>query len=450
MTGVIVFTIGIAIVFASIELMPSTRLLNGSVIEWKVIQEPYLPIFTVLGNRDGDTGFEVIAAAPIPRPDSTIMSYGGSALVRLWNQELFFQIRKYKSDPINAAKVIALLNVSFYDAVIISERLYHARSQPVNLRESHAHNGFDREVCNSAMALAGSAAAEAVLGTFFPLEQPRFSEIFNVVSLRYLDTNCATQIELLDYRKIGHDISGSLIKHMASKDALPVWSGTIPVSEHGWKPLRKLTSPFLPSAGRWRTWLLSDGSVFRPTAPPSVGSAAWRADADEVVGLGRNLTSSELSKVRFWADGMGTLTPSGHWLQFALGLSEKYSSNLPQTARMTAYLSMAMYDAFVACWDAKFTYWTARPEQLLPGFYPALPTPPFPAFPSGHATVSGAAAEVLGSIFPAEHQIVLFMAHEAAESRIYAGIHWRIDSTVGLLLGGKVGHQAVVSLASDG
>lgn len=440
----------ITIAITPLESMPVIRLLNGRLIEWNLVQEPYLPPVTLLDRSDETDQFESVAAAPAPRPDSTIISYGGTALVNIWNQELFHQIRKYKIDPIHAARMMALLNVSVYDAILISARMHQDFTFPDRLRESHSQEALYGEICNSSMAIAGSAAAAAVLGEFFPLELLRFRTKFTEISDRYLYTNCSTQKELLHFRKIGREIANNLLEHANSDGSQIVWNDTVPNINNGWKPLREQTSPFLPHAGRWRTWLLSNGAELRPSPPPTVGSRAWQADAHEVVRVSRNLSSSQLITARFWADGMGTVTPAGHWLQIAIALSQKHGINLPQTARTTAYLSMATYDAFIACWDAKFAYWTARPENLLAEFTPAIPTPPFPAFPSGHATVSGAAAEVLGAIFPLEYEVVRSMALEAAESRIYGGIHWRIDNVIGLELGANIGHRAVVALASDG
>ena len=444
-TGVVVIVITITPVIPT----PAIRLLNGAPIKWRLIQEPYLPVFTVFGSSDLYPESEIVTTALVPRPDSRIALYEGAALVDLWNQELFYQIRKYKINPIIAARIISLVNVSVYDAILLSERMHLSHRLLDTHRNSDVYIMPNGEICNASMALVGSAAAESVLEKSFPLELLRFSARFKDVSDAYLITKCVTQKELREFRKVGRAVSDALVELMTGNESQIVWNGTVPISEDGWKPLRKLSRPLLPAAGRWRPWLLSDGAEFRPSSPPIVGSLAWRADADEVVMLSENLSPSQLITARFWNDGMGTLTPGGHWLQYGIELAKKYRTSLPQTARMTAYLSMAIYDSFIACWDAKYTYWTARPEQLLPDFFPAIPTPPFPAFPSGHATVSAAAAEVLGSIFPLEYQVVLDMAHEAAESRISGGIHWRIDSTTGLNLGASVGRRAVTMLASD-
>jgi membrane-associated phospholipid phosphatase len=130
---------------------------------------------------------------------------------------------------------------------------------------------------------------------------------------------------------------------------------------------------------------------------------------------------------------------------------------------------MSLADAFIACWNAKYTYWTARPDQVInsPPFRdlePAHPawnvtpplverrgglygsyirTPPFPGYPSGHATQSGAAAEVLAYVFPELASWFRGRAEQAAISRLYAGIHFSSDNVQGLALGREVGRRVV-------
>ncbi len=90
-------------------------------------------------------------------------------------------------------------------------------------------------------------------------------------------------------------------------------------------------------------------------------------------------------------------------------------------------------------------------EQLAPNFLPYLFTPPFPSYVSGHAAVSGAAAEVLAAFFPEQAGELQAAAEEAAMSRLYGGIHFRSDNDEGLRLGRAVGRRAVErTLGGDG
>jgi membrane-associated phospholipid phosphatase len=130
-------------------------------------------------------------------------------------------------------------------------------------------------------------------------------------------------------------------------------------------------------------------------------------------------------------------------MRFAIQNVERDHLSTPAAARVFAYLGAAEADAFIACWDAKYTYWSGRPAGLIPGFASTIVTPNFPSYISGHATVSGAASTVLAYFFPNDGAVLRGRAEEAALSRLYGGIHWRSDNETGLAVGREVGSLAV-------
>lgn len=167
----------------------------------------------------------------------------------------------------------------------------------------------------------------------------------------------------------------------------------------------------------------------------------------EVFEVSRTLTDEQRRIADFWADGAGTVTPPGHWNQIALELIRSYQLSDLAAARVLAALNTAQADAFIACWDAKFTYWSERPvtairRELDPNWLSYIVTPPFPSYVSGHSTTSGAASELLSAFFPGEEQQLRGWAEEAAVSRLHGGIHFRTDNEVGLTLGNKIGRVA--------
>ena len=107
-------------------------------------------------------------------------------------------------------------------------------------------------------------------------------------------------------------------------------------------------------------------------------------------------------------------------------------------------------DAAISCWDTKYYYHYPRPIEMIEGFKTILGTPNFPAYTSGHSTYSAAAAEVLSYIFPNESDQVLEWANEAANSRVYGGIHWTFDAKVGMDQGKAVAEYAVNNARLDG
>ncbi len=213
-------------------------------------------------------------------------------------------------------------------------------------------------------------------------------------------------------------------------------------------------APLEPLAGLWRTWNIAYGSQFRPEPPPAYGSPAYLAEMREVYDVSQSLTAEQKAIAEFWADGAGTVTPPGHWNQIAIDAIEGAGWDLARTTRLFAALNTAQADAFIACWDAKYAYWTLRPvtvirSQIDPAWLPQITTPPFPSYVSGHSSTSGAAATVLSAFLPQRADAFAAIADEAAVSRLYGGIHFRSDNDAGLTLGRRVGAVAVAAYAAS-
>jgi hypothetical protein len=248
----------------------------------------------------------------------------------------------------------------------------------------------------------------------------------------------------------GRLVGRLLIARANSDGADAVWTGSPPREPGSWVPTPPAFTypPLEPLPGTWRTWNLRDGSQFRPGAPPAYGSPAFEAEVDEVYAVSQTLTAEQKRIADFWADGPGTVTPPGHWNRIALdALGAAQLSTLPASQLFSA-LNTAQADAFIACWDAKYTYWTLRPITAIrrlidPTWLSYIPTPPFPAYVSGHSTTSAAASTVLAALFPNRADELSAMAEEAAVSRLYGGIHFRSDNEAGLELGRRVGEVAV-------
>jgi membrane-associated phospholipid phosphatase len=128
----------------------------------------------------------------------------------------------------------------------------------------------------------------------------------------------------------------------------------------------------------------------------------------------------------------------------------KKRMNPLRTARTLALMNAAVADAGICTWDVKFLYYFPRPSQVDPSIKTATGLPNFPAYTSGHATFSAAASTVLSYIFPEEKSKLEAMAVEAANSRVYGGIHYRFDSEVGLQCGKNIAAFAVERGIADG
>ena len=253
-------------------------------------------------------------------------------------------------------------------------------------------------------------------------------------------------LDLSTSRQLGADAARSVLLYAATDGADAAWTPDIPTGPGKWIFSQSIGYPLRPTWASVRPWLMSSGSQFRPEPPPAFTSDAYRTALAEVRQISDTRTAEQLRITQFWADGAGTATPPGHWNAIASDLAERYSLDEKRSTRMFALLNMALMDAGVGCWDAKSTYWLIRPSQADPGITTPVGLPNFPSYVSGHATFSGAAATLLGEVFPSQRRELQSMADEAAMSRLYGGIHYRFDNEQGLKLGQKIGALAVAQL----
>ncbi len=216
--------------------------------------------------------------------------------------------------------------------------------------------------------------------------------------------------------------------------------------------------PLLPNWGKNRTFAMPEGtSCALPSHPEyseDKGSAFYK-EALEVYEAKQNLTPERRAIARFWADdAMLSMTPPGHWISIALQIMDRDKVSLDKRVETLARLGVAVADGFIGCWQAKYQYDLIRPISYIrrvidPKWEPLLNTPPFPEYPSGHSTQSGAAADVLTNLFgenfafedktgahaglaPRTFPSFWAAADDAGISRLYGGIHFRAAIENGL------------------
>jgi hypothetical protein len=194
--------------------------------------------------------------------------------------------------------------------------------------------------------------------------------------------------------------------------------------------------------------------------PPAYGPAPIAPlyqEAKHVYDVSKTLTPEQRTIVLYWADNGGeTGTPVGHWLSIASQMVSVRKLDAGQAAWLMAETSVSMADAFIAVWGYKFKTNTLRPRTFIRAaidstWEPAIPTPPFPEYVSGHSTLSAAAAQTLTNLIgevPFEDSTAITIGHsvrkfesfraaadEAGLSRIYGGIHYMAANVEGANLG---------------
>jgi hypothetical protein len=204
-----------------------------------------------------------------------------------------------------------------------------------------------------------------------------------------------------------------------------------------------VAQPVEPAAGSWETWVVSDVSAVSPEEPPD--ATGTQAELQEVQALAAGRDEATLQQIAYWDAG----SPSYRWIDLALAQVRANPAPAPRIFRLMSLLDVAIYDAMVAAWDAKYTYNRARPAALDPTLSVLAQHTNSPSYPSEHAVAAGAASTILAYIYPDAAQTFLDKAQEAADSRVLAGAHFRSDVEAGLELGRQVAQQVIARAELD-
>lgn len=371
-----------------------------------------------------------------------------------------------------AYRMLALMNTAIYDATIAAwdtKYTYHRR-RPAGSRFGAAARGFSTAIatpnspsypCEHAVA---AGAASTVLSYMFPDDAARFAAKAEEAAHSRLLAGVVFPSDVEAGLALGRAVGELAVARGLADGSDQPWDGVIPEGPGLWAG-----EPALPTMGAWQTWVLTSGSELRPPPPPAWDSPERQAELEEVRSYPRDAyPGTELS---FWPEHPGgrpapdSVPISSNQLVFYYApvlhhiwinelnqqlFEHRLDANPPRAARAYALVSVAGYDATVACWEAKFHYWTARPNQFDPTLTTILPTYPIPDYPSGHATALGGTAEVLSYLFPASAHVFQSKADENAASRLWAGIHFRSACEVGVALGRAVGQQVIAYAGADG
>jgi membrane-associated phospholipid phosphatase len=377
-----------------------------------------------------------------------------SDVILHWNETALRAIKAERTPPPLAARNLAILHAAMYDAV----NALDGRHRPYRIAI--------RPQGETCIRTSAAIAAHRVLLELYP----RMTEACDAA----LD---ATLENLADGPKKengvvwGQRVAEEILRWRASdgsnrtvryepKSALGVWRPTPPDFRAALLPHWRYVTPFAISSTR----------DFLAAVPPALNSTAYTEAFREVRDLGRRdsatRTADQTTIAHFWNDDAGTVTPPGHWNRIAQTVSRQRGLSLADNARLFALLNLSLADAGIVCWEGKFgySYWrpiTAIHEADLDGNPDTAPdrtwdslltTPPFPSYPSGHSTFSGAAAAALARFFGTDairftigsegtpdaqrsYDGFWAAAQEAGRSRIYGGIHYEFDNQEGLRTG---------------
>src|SRR5215475_7559699 len=376
----------------------------------------------------------------------------GSPSLR-WNEFAVDQAIKNNLIGPPAARIMSSLHVAIYDAMVAAwdSKYLYCRPRPSDFNRSLTTvipNPRSPSYPSEHAVAAG--AASAVLAYFFPTQAAFFNAKAEEAGQSRLLAGVQYPTDVKDGLELGRAVAALVIARAQTDGSDAVFTGTIPQGACNWKG----ANPVTPMAGTWKTWALTSGSQFRPGPPPACDSAKMATELAEVKNFPRSIPAAPASfnttrLAFFWNGVVGSLKP---WNDLITQKISEYrlDTNPPRAARVYALVSIAYYDSLIACFDAKYTYWAIRPNQLDPTITTLFPNPNHPSYPSAHSSLSNGQAEVLAYLFPRDAEFIRNIATESSNSRIWAGIHYRSDIDAGQAMSKQVVALIIERAKSDG
>ena len=238
------------------------------------------------------------------------------------------------------------------------------------------------------------------------------------------------------------------------------------------------SSAMEPHWNQVRYLVMDSVTQFMPPPPYAFNvtdkNSNYYREVKKIKDKGDSLTAEESFIAEFWDDnpfklnvsghlmfGTKKFSPGGHWMSIVGIAAQKSGADFPKTVCAYAKTAIAVFDAFIQCWNIKYIYNTIRPETVInkyfdPNWRPHLQTPPFPEYTCGHCTISAAAAEALTNTFGDQlaytdtselefginrRSFTSFRnaALETMHSRFYGGIHYYYCCERSNVMGTKIG-----------
>ena len=334
------------------------------------------------------------------------------------------------------------------------------------------------------------------LAAIFSFNQVGKALIFSEKKMEIFETNFNNKLKdfgvpsrVINASKEYADKVSKSILDWASKDmysqtrTFPKYS--ILEGDRFWKP----TPPdymdgIEPHWPKIRTMVLDSSNQFPPKDPIPFDlkkGSPFHKQLMEVYQVTNSLTEEQTNIAKFWdcnpyvshhkghaMFATKKITPGGHWIGITAVATRKAKSSFEDTINAYVNVSIALFDAFISCWDEKWETLVVRPETLINQYYdeewlPLLQTPPFPEYTSGHSVISRAAALTLTDLFGENFDFVdttevsyglpsrsyksfINASEEAAISRLYGGIHYMMAITEGVAQGQNIGDFIVKNI----
>ena len=397
----------------------------------------------------------IVAAPPTPAQTNTEISVIKSRLLKggddkltgikywdagapsyRWNQIVLGLVDQ---NPISQLRMPASwMNIAIYDATILAwkEKLKYKRKRPADLDRSimsaiKAPQTYSYPCEHSVTA----AAASYLLAHFFPAKADSIMQMAHAASQSRIDAGVSFPSDVDAGWQLGKGVAMQIIEKAKNDGSAKKWDGNMNKDPNKWTgkyPMGITLSSFTPI-------VMQSADQFRLPPPPD-----FETDMNELRIFKR--TNKSNYTALYWANN-----GPGLWNELASQKMFEYRmmDDAPTAARVYTVLNVAYHDAAIAIFDSKYAYWGIRPNQYDSTYKSLIETPPFPGYPSGHTAGAATTCAVMEYFFPADAKQFHQLAQECADSRFYAGIHFRTDNETALKMGAKLGKYVVEAWMKD-
>ncbi len=402
--------------------------------------------------------FALLPASLFPWTGHVQAQTAGADPVVEWNANLLQAISTATTSGLLHSRWAAIVHTSIYDAVVSVT----GDGEPYGGIRVFTPGGASVEA-------AVIAAAHYALVHLLPNQQPALDS-------QYWSSLTARGLSISDPGvEAGEKVAAQVLALRAMDgSAAAQFPYTAPGSGNPgvWVPTPPAFAPAsLPGWGHVTPWVMRSQSQFRLGPPPALDSDLYAMDVNEVKDIGTENSVVRIgpeTDVAIWWNSSAVSI----WNPIASQVAAAKKLSISESSRLFALLNIAAADAAIACWDSKYTYNFWRPISAIrsadgfritpdPNWLPFLATPPFPEYPSGHAEISGAMAQILISLFgdkPGVTMVAHSPAHlafdhlwfrftqgidEVINARVWEGIHFRNSDEQGMRAGRCVGQFVV-------
>lgn len=379
------------------------------------------------------------------------------------------------SPPV-ASRIYAYSSIAAYEAAIQQNTDYKTLAGQLTDLETFPQPEVGVEYC---FPLASVQAALSV-GRTLVFSEDKMDVFYNGIMKEYEEMGIPDDVFDRSI-KFGNQIADHVLS-WSSKDnykqsrSFPKYS--ILEDASTWKPTPPAYMDAIePHWNKIRTLAIDSAQQFKPIPPTTFSvdkKSQFYKEAIEVYETGNNMTPEQREIAFFWdcnpfmmnvkghvMFATKKISPGGHWMNITNVACTQIHADFVQSAEAYTRVSIALFDSFISCWDEKYRSKLIRPETYINQYIdedwvPALQTPPFPEYTSGHSVISAASATTLTNLFgdnfaftdSTEVEFGLTArsfksfydaSAEAAISRMYGGIHYRPACDVGVKEGKEIG-----------